>query len=96
MEFLSKPIWLLKRAEFRVDGFAREFSLERIDLLGGTRVAEKSYERAKSCLLAARTVRTPLPEKNLPLQSRWPKDTILLICQKAWKRITGFSSPQKE
>jgi len=85
-----------KGFEEKVDGFAREFSLERIDLSGGTSVAEKSYERAKICLLAAETARAPLPEKNLPLQSRWLKDPILLICQKAWKWITGFSSPQKE
>ena len=85
-----------KGFEEKVDGFAREFGLEKIDLSGGTSVAEKSYERAKSCLLAAQTVRTPLPERNLPLQSRWPKDSILFICQKAWKRVTGFSSRQKE
>ncbi len=80
----------------KVDGFAQEFGLERIDLPGGTSVAEKSYERAKSCLLADQTVRTPLPDRNLPLQSRWPKEPILALCQKAWKRITGFSSHQKE
>lgn len=85
-----------KGFEEKVDGFAREFGLEKIDLSGGTSVAEKSYERAKSCLLAAETARAPLPEKNLPLQSRWPKDPILFICQKAWKRIAGFSSRQKE
>ena len=85
-----------KGFEEKVDGFAREFGLERIDLPGGTSVAEKSYERAKSCLLAAQTGRTPLSERNLPLQSRWPMEPILVICQKAWKRITGFSSHQKE
>jgi len=80
----------------KVDGFAREFGLEKIDLPGGTSVAEKSYERAKSCLLADQTGRTPLPDRNLPLQSRWPKEPILALCQKTWKRITGFSSHQKE
>ncbi|MGV8126508.1 MAG: DUF1638 domain-containing protein [Methanothrix sp.] len=80
----------------KVDGFAREFSLERINLSGGTRVAEKSYERAKSSLLAAETARTPLPDRSLPLQSSWPKEPILSFCGVAWKRIAGFSSRQKE
>ena len=84
-----------KGFEEKVDGFAREFGLEKIDLSGSTSVAEKSYERAKSSLLAAQTLRTPLPEKNLPLQSRWPMEPILFICQKAWKRMAGFSSRQK-
>ena len=69
-----------------MDGFAREFSLERIDLLGGTRVAEKSYERAKSSLRRAETGRTPLPEK----------DPTLSLCRMAWKRIAGLSGQQKE
>ena len=34
----------------KVDGFAREFGLQRIELPGGTAVAKGSYERAKSCL----------------------------------------------
>jgi hypothetical protein len=80
----------------KVDGFAREFGLEKIDLLGGTSVAEKSYERAKSSLLVAEIGRTPLPDRNLPLHSPWPKEPILALCQKAWKRIAGFSSHQKE
>ena len=80
----------------KVDGFAQEFGLEKIDLLGGTSVAEKSYERAKSCLLATETARTLLPDGNLPLHSPWPEEPILALCQKAWKRITGFSSQQKE
>ncbi len=39
--------------EEKVDGFAREFGLQRIELQGGTAIAEGSYERAKSCLVAA-------------------------------------------
>ncbi|MDD1760489.1 MAG: DUF1638 domain-containing protein, partial [Methanothrix sp.] len=75
----------------KVDGFAREFGLEKIDLSGGTSVAEKSYERAKSSLLAAETARTLLADRNLPLQSSWPKEPILSLCGVAWKRIAGFS-----
>ena len=70
----------------KVDGFAREFGLERIDLLGGTRVAEKSYERAKSSLRRAETARVPQPEK----------DPILSLCRMAWKRVAGLSGQQKE
>ena len=35
-----------------VDGFAREFDLQRIELPGGTTVARGGYERAKSSLAA--------------------------------------------
>jgi hypothetical protein len=37
----------------KVDGFAREFGLQRIELPGGTAVAKGCYERAKSRLRAA-------------------------------------------
>ena len=37
-----------------VDGFAREFGLQRIELPGGTTVAEGCYERAKSSLAGLR------------------------------------------
>ena len=85
-----------KGFEEKVGGFAREFGLERIDLSGGTSVAEKSYERAKSSLLAAETARTLLADRNLPLQSSWPKEPILSLCGVAWKRVAGFSGRQKE
>ena len=75
-----------KGFEEKVDGFAREFGLERIDLLGGTRVAEKSYERAKSSLRRAETGRAPLPEK----------EPIFSLRLMAWKRIAGYSGQQKE
>ena len=73
----------------KVDGFAQEFGLEKIDLPGGTSVAEKSYERAKSSLLVAEIGRTALPDRNLPLHSPWPEEPILALCQKAW----NLSSP---
>ena len=72
--------------EEKVDGFAREFGLEKIDLPGCTRVAEKSYEKAKGSLRRAETARVPQPEK----------DPILSICRVAWKRIAGWSGQQKE
>jgi len=37
-----------------VDGFAREFGLQRIELPGGTTVAKGCYERAKKSLASAR------------------------------------------
>jgi len=37
----------------KVDGFAREFGLQRIELPGGTAVAKGCYERTKSRLAAA-------------------------------------------
>jgi len=75
-----------KGFQVKVDGFAREFGLERIDLPGSTSVAEKSYERAKSSLLRAETGSAPLPEK----------DPILSLCRMAWRRIAGLSGQQKE
>ncbi len=75
-----------KGFEEKVDGFAREFSLEKIDLPGGARVAERSYERAKSSLRRAETARVPQPEK----------DPILSLWRVAWKRIAELSGQQKE
>jgi hypothetical protein len=43
----------------KVDGFAREFGLERIAMQGGTVVAEGSYKRAKRGLLAAEPKSVP-------------------------------------
>jgi Protein of unknown function (DUF1638) len=80
----------------KVDGFAQEFGLERIELAGSTAVAEKSYERAKSSLLRAQPGRTLLSERSLPLHFPWPKKPILALCQMAWKRIAEFSSREKE
>ena len=84
-----------KGIQENVDGFAQQFSLERIDLPGGTSVAEKSYERAKSSLVAG-TSRMLLQERSLASRSRWLKEPILFICQMAWKRIAGFSCQEKE
>ena len=70
----------------KVDGFAREFGLEKIDLPGCTRVAEKSYEKAKGSLRRAETARVPQPEK----------DPLLSLCRMAWKRMVGLSGQQKE
>jgi hypothetical protein len=84
-----------KGFEEKVDGFAREFGLERIDLPGGTRVAEKSYQRAKSSLRRAETARVPQPD-GMPLSSLWLKEPILSLCRMAWKRVAGLSGQQKE
>ena len=43
----------------KVDGFAREFGLQRIELPGGTTVAEGCYERAKSSLAGRPTGARP-------------------------------------
>jgi hypothetical protein len=73
--------------EENVDAFAREFGLQRIELPGGTAVAEGCYERAKSCLLAAR------PESSRPsarIRSRnfnGLMEPILAICRMTRKKI---------
>jgi hypothetical protein len=85
-----------KGFEEKVDGFAQEFSLERIDLPGGTSVAERSYERAKSSLLGAETGKAPLTDESLSLKSSWSREPIVSLCRVAWKRMVGWSGQQKE
>jgi hypothetical protein len=55
-----------------VDGFAREFGLQRIELPGGAAVAESCYERAKSCLAAAQPGRA---DQQLQLRGAPGADT---------------------
>jgi hypothetical protein len=76
--------------EEKVDGFAREFGLQRIDLPGGTGVAERCYTGAKSRLLAERAGRG-LPRQKDPAASvsRWCLETMLPFCQMTWKRLLG-------
>lgn len=75
--------------EEKVDGFAQEFGLKRIDLPGGTKVAEGCYAVAKSRLLG------PRAESELPCGryrssgSRWSLETMLAFCRVAWKRLLG-------
>ena len=56
----------------KVDGFAREFGLQRIELQGGTAVAKGSYERAKSCLVAAQPRSAPSCRRTGSLNSAPP------------------------
>ena len=79
--------------EEKVNDFAREFRLERIDLPGGSTVAEKSYEQAKrSLMLPASGTRMKMPwDRKSPRPSRCHRKAILALCKTAWKRIAGIS-----
>ena len=72
--------------EEKVDGFAREFGLQRIELQGGTAVAKGSYERAKS-RLPARSAR-PGARIDSP-NHRGYLEPILAICRMTLKNILG-------
>ncbi|MCU0638033.1 MAG: DUF1638 domain-containing protein [Methanothrix sp.] len=88
--------------EEKVDCFAREFGLQRIDLSGGTKFAEGCYAVSKSRLLAERAGRE-LPRQKDPAASvsrwclekmaasvsRWCLETMLPFCQMTWKRLLG-------
>jgi len=70
----------------KVDGFAREFSLQRIELPGGTAVAKGGYERAKSRLPA----RSARPGARIDsLNSRGWLAAMLVICRMTRKKFQG-------
>ena len=73
--------------EEKVDAFAREFGLQRIELPGGTAVAEGCYERAKSCLLAARPWSARPGSRIRSRNSNGLLEPILAICRMTRKKI---------
>ncbi len=69
-----------------VADFAREFGLQRIELPGGTAVAKYGYERARSCLAAARPRSAhPGAEISGSFNSRLA-ETIRVICRMTRKK----------
>ena len=68
-----------------VDGFAREFGLQRIELPGGTAVAEGSYERAKSCVAAQPRSGARICSFN----SKGWLEPVLAICRMTRKKFLG-------
>lgn len=75
--------------EEKVDNFAREFALQRIDLPGGTTVAEGSYARAKSRLLGAHPKSTQTEARICSINSKGYLEPILAICSMTLKKILG-------
>jgi len=73
----------------KVDGFAREFGLERIELPGGTTVARGCYERAKSRLLAAPHGSACPGARISGFNSRGLLGPMLAICRMARKKFQG-------
>jgi hypothetical protein len=75
--------------EEKVDGFAREFGLQRIELPGGTAVAKGSYERAKSCLVAAQLRRARPGARISSPNSKACLAAMLAICRMTRKKFLG-------
>jgi hypothetical protein len=71
----------------RVDGFAREFGLQRIELPGEAGAAKGSYERAKSRLLAAQPRGAPADARIDCPQSKGLLATIQAICRMTRKKL---------
>ncbi|MGB5101338.1 MAG: hypothetical protein WBN94_12165 [Methanothrix sp.] len=73
----------------KVDGFAREFGLQRIELPGGTNVAEGCYERAKS-RLGAESPRSVSPGAQISSPKFWRcLAAIQAICRMTRKKLLG-------
>ncbi|MFZ2470469.1 MAG: DUF1638 domain-containing protein [Methanothrix sp.] len=73
----------------KVDGFAKEFGLQRIELLGGTNVAEGCYERAKS-RLGAESPRSVSPGAQIRSPNSWRcLAAIRAICRMTRKKLLG-------
>ena len=72
-----------------VDGFAREFGLQRIELPGGTAVARGCYERAKSRLLTARPGSARPGARISGFNSKGCLAAMLAICRMTRKKFLG-------
>jgi hypothetical protein len=79
----------------KVDCFAQEFGLERIELLGGTAVAEGCYERAKSRLLAAQTRSAQSCRRICCSNSKGCVEQMLAFCHITRKRFPAVVSKQR-
>jgi hypothetical protein len=84
-----------KGIEEKVDCFAQEFGLERIELRGGTAVAEGSYERAKSRLLAAQTRSATSCREICCSNSKGRVEQMLAFCCMIWKKFLGVATKQR-
>ena len=73
----------------KVDGFAREFGLERIELPGGTAVARGCYERAKSRLAAAPHESACPGARISSFNSKGLLGPVLAICRMTRKKFLG-------
>jgi hypothetical protein len=73
----------------KVDGFAREFGLQRIELPGKAGLAKGSYERAKSLLLAARPGSARPGARINGFNSKGWLEPILAICRMTRKKFLG-------
>ena len=73
----------------KVDGFAREFRLQRIELPGGTAVARGCYERAKSRLLAAPHASAPPHARIHSPNYKGCLKAMQAICRMTRKKFLG-------
>ena len=77
--------------EEKVDCFAREFGLQRIELPGGTTVAEGRYNKAKRLLMATQLKSVPGGARICRFNSKGCMETILAFCRMAWKMFPTWS-----
>lgn len=73
----------------KVDGFAREFGLETIELPGTVAMAEDSYEKARSSLLAALTGSAPSSRGICGSESRGCVQPMLAFWRLMWNKLMG-------
>ncbi|MHB8118468.1 MAG: DUF1638 domain-containing protein [Methanothrix sp.] len=73
----------------KVDGFAQEFGLERIELQGTAALAESSYKRAKSCLVAAQPKSARPGARISGFNSKGCLAAMLAICRMTRKKFLG-------
>ncbi|MDD2756723.1 MAG: DUF1638 domain-containing protein [Methanothrix sp.] len=73
----------------KVDSFAQKFGLQRIELPGGTAVAKGCYERAKSCLAAARPVIARPGARVDNFNSKGWLEPMRAICRITRKKFQG-------
>jgi len=73
----------------KVDSFAQEFGLQRIELPGGTAVAKGCYERAKSLLLASRPGGARPGTRIRSFNSKGLLEPIRTICRMTRKKSLG-------
>ena len=73
----------------KVDSFAREFGLETIELLGTTAVAERSYEGAKSSLLAVQNRSVPSSRGTCSPNFGGCVEPMLELCRRIWNKFMG-------
>ena len=86
---IDTGLFFEKGFDEKVDGFAREFGLETIELPGTVAMAEDSYEKAKSSLLAALTRSAPSSRGICGSESRGYVQPMRAFWRLMWNKLLG-------